>query len=31
MKKILISLVFLIILTGCNDAKYQNGEVNVLN
>jgi len=31
MKKMLVSLVILIILTGCNDVKYQNGEVNVLN
>ena len=31
MKKILISLFLLLILTGCNDSKYENGVVNVLN
>jgi len=31
MKKILISLIFILLLTGCNNNKYENGVVNVLN
>ena len=31
MKKILVSIFILIVLTGCSEVKYQNGEVNVLN
>ena len=31
MKKILISLMFVLLLTGCGSKNYKNGEVNVLN
>ena len=31
MKKIIISLFFIILLTGCTTKTYKNGEVNVLN
>ena len=31
MKKKVILLLIVIILTGCNNNKYQNGELNVLN
>ena len=31
MKKILISIFILFLLTGCGEEKYKNGEVNVLN
>lgn len=31
MKKILISLMFILLLTGCENNNYKNGEVNVLN
>ena len=31
MKKVLISLILIILLTGCSNKNYENGEVNVLN